>query len=118
MPRDTAIQHASAHFDAGAFLADLGRRVACQTESQEPARAPVLHDYLSRELVPTLERMGFKTRTVANSEAGFGPFLLAERHEDAALPTVLSYGHGDVVRGYNTRPTNTCWARWRVKGCK
>ena len=28
-----------------------------------------------------------------------GPFLYAERIEDRALPTVLGYGHGDVIRG-------------------
>jgi acetylornithine deacetylase/succinyl-diaminopimelate desuccinylase-like protein len=28
-----------------------------------------------------------------------GPILLAERIEDPGLPTVLSYGHGDVIRG-------------------
>jgi acetylornithine deacetylase/succinyl-diaminopimelate desuccinylase-like protein len=27
--------------------------------------------------------------------------LVAERHEHAGLPTVLIYGHGDVVRGYD-----------------
>ena len=32
------------------------------------------------------------------SEGGW-PFLLAERIEDASLPTVLGYGHGDVIRG-------------------
>ena len=31
--------------------------------------------------------------------AGFGPILTAERIEDPALPTVLTYGHGDTVRG-------------------
>ena len=30
-----------------------------------------------------------------------GPFLLAERFEDPAFPTVLTYGHGDVVLGYD-----------------
>ena len=30
---------------------------------------------------------------------GFGPILTAERIEDAARPTVLTYGHGDTVRG-------------------
>ena len=28
-----------------------------------------------------------------------GPFLYAERIEDPTLPTVLCYGHGDVIRG-------------------
>ena len=110
--RNTAIQHASVHFDSGAFLADLQRRVAYPTESQEPARAAVLQDYLQHELVPTLEHMGFTTRTVQNPEAGFGPFLLAERHEGPALPTLLSYGHGDVVRGYDAQwaPGLSPWA--------
>ena len=31
--------------------------------------------------------------------AGQGPVLLATRIEDAKLPTVLGYGHGDVIRG-------------------
>ena len=28
-----------------------------------------------------------------------GPALLAARIEDGNLPTILGYGHGDVVRG-------------------
>ena len=32
---------------------------------------------------------------------GAPPLLFAERREDAALPTVLIYGHGDVVAGYD-----------------
>ena len=34
-----------------------------------------------------------------NPAGGYGPFLIAERIEDASLPTVLSYAHGDVIRG-------------------
>src|SRR5206468_6618166 len=29
----------------------------------------------------------------------YGPFLIARRIEDSAGPTVLTYGHGDVIRG-------------------
>lgn len=47
----------------------------------------------------TLERLGFRVRILPNPKPGFGPFLIAERIEDAARPTVLSYGHGDVIRG-------------------
>src|SRR3546814_6455314 len=32
---------------------------------------------------------------------GAGPVLLAERIEGDDLPTVLGYGHGDVIRGYD-----------------
>ena len=34
-----------------------------------------------------------------NPVAGAPPMLFAQRCEDAALPTVLTYGHGDVVGG-------------------
>src|SRR5674476_1066449 len=48
---------------------------------------------------PSLERQGFRCTLLANPSDQGGPFLIAERMEDAALPTVLSYGHGDVIRG-------------------
>ena len=34
-----------------------------------------------------------------NPRAEYGPFLIARRVEDPAKPTVLTYGHGDVIRG-------------------
>jgi acetylornithine deacetylase/succinyl-diaminopimelate desuccinylase-like protein len=100
MTRDKAIDNAISYFDSGDFLRDLQRRVRMETESQEASRKPVLQDYLSGELTPSVERLGFETRIVANPVEGGGPFLLAARIEDPALPTVLIYGHGDVVRGY------------------
>jgi len=100
MTRDKAIDNAISYFDSGDFLRDLQRRVRMETESQEASRKPLLQDYLSRELSPSVERLGFETRIVANPVEGGGPFLLAARNEDPALPTVLIYGHGDVVRGY------------------
>ncbi|MFX5252964.1 M20/M25/M40 family metallo-hydrolase, partial [Acinetobacter baumannii] len=33
------------------------------------------------------------------SPSGRGPYLLADYREDASRPTVLTYGHGDVVDG-------------------
>lgn len=96
--RDTAIAAAVAAFDSGAFRAELARKVAFETESQNPARAEVLGAYLEQEIVPQLAALGFQTRIVANP-TGAGPFLIAERHEDDARPTVLGYGHGDVIRG-------------------
>ena len=50
----------------------------------------------SEEIGPTLERLGFRWRLIDNPVSGFGPILIGERHEDKRLPTVLSYGHGDV----------------------
>ena len=99
MTRSAAIQQAERYFDEGGFMADLARRVAIKTESQNPARRAELLAYLEMEMRPYLERLGFRCSVLANPSDKGGPFLLAERIEDAALTTVLSYGHGDVIRG-------------------
>ncbi len=99
MSRDAAISGAYAYFDDGGFLADLRRRVAIPSESQKPERKPILATYFTETVIPDLGRQGFATRMV-DGPHGSGPFLLGERHEADGLPTVLIYGHGDVVRGY------------------
>ena len=99
MSRADAIASIERYFDEGRFLADLGRRVAIPTESQNPARASALADYLESEMAESLERVGFTCRILPNPAGKHGPFLVAERIEDPALPTVLTYGHGDVIRG-------------------
>ena len=99
MSRADAIASIERYFDEGRFVADLGRRVAIPTESQNPARASALADYLETEMAESLERVGFTCRILPNPTGKYGPFLVAERIEDAALPTVLTYGHGDVIRG-------------------
>ncbi|SBW06390.1 conserved hypothetical protein [uncultured Alphaproteobacteria bacterium] len=99
MSRDAAIAGAQVYFDDGGFLADLKRRVAIPSESQRPERRPILQTYFDEAAIPQLRDLGFATRTVDGPE-GSGPFLIGERHEGDGLPTVLIYGHGDVVRGY------------------
>jgi acetylornithine deacetylase/succinyl-diaminopimelate desuccinylase-like protein len=96
MTRDAAIARAEAYFDGGGFRKDLTRRVAMPTESQNPAHAPVLLEYLEAEMKPAFEELGFACRTLTN---GQWPFLFVERLEDPSCPTVLGYGHGDVIRG-------------------
>lgn len=92
MTRSVAISDAAAYFDSGAFRADLERRVAYRTE---PGTAE-LRAYLERELAPATERVG-AVPSIYDNPSGGGPFLVAHRHEGDDLPTVLSYGHGDVV---------------------
>jgi len=99
MSRERAIAHAEKYFDEGGFFADLARRVAIPTESQNPDRAGDLARYLSGEMQPSFERLGFRCRVLPNPLPDGGPFLLAERIEDPSRATVLSYGHGDVIRG-------------------
>ncbi len=77
----------------------LRRLVAVPTESQMPDRLPDLHRYCAEVLPGVMEGMGFDIRLLENPNPGRGPVMLATRIEDAALPTVLVYGHGDVVRG-------------------
>lgn len=98
MTRAHAIAQAEQCFDSGAFRALLARRLAMPTESQNPERAAVLADYLESEIRPAFEALGFACRTLTHPKA-LAPFLYAERIEDPALPTVLGYGHGDVIRG-------------------
>ena len=97
--RAAALAEADAALDDGRFLADLGRRVAIPSESQDPARAAMLQHYLDAEMRPSLERLGFTCRGFANPKPGAAPLLFAERIEDPVLPTLLTYGHGDVALG-------------------
>ena len=99
MSRSAAIAAAEKYFDSGAFLADLGRRVAIPTESQNPDRQSELAAYLETEMSESLARMGMTSRVLPNPRGKGGPFLVAERIEDPKRPTVLLYGHGDVIRG-------------------
>ena len=59
MTRAAAIARAHSYFDSGTFRADLARRVAIPTESQNPERAPDLARYLESEIQPALEKLGF-----------------------------------------------------------
>ncbi|SFM69290.1 M20 family metallopeptidase [Variovorax sp. OV329] len=99
MKRHDALALAGAYFDNGRFFDDLSRRVAMRTESDTGSVPPSLAAYLQEELVPRLAPLGFDCEIVANPAPGGGPFLIARRVEGPRLPTVLSYGHGDVVSG-------------------
>lgn len=98
MSRAAAIARAESYFDSGAFREDLARRVAVRSESQNPDRAPALADYIETEMKPAFEALGFTYEVLGDAKAR-APFLYAERVEADGLPTVLGYGHGDVIRG-------------------
>lgn len=94
-----AIERGLDYFDNGGFEEELARRVAIRSESQRPEGLPELHRYIDEEMIPAFEAMDFKTQVFQNPYEGCGPFLLAEKHERDGLPTVLGYGHGDVIQG-------------------
>ncbi len=103
--RADTIHAACAWFDAGHFLLELNRRIAYRTESQRDDAQRILLAYLEQEIGPSLAAMGFAWRLLDNPSGG-NPFLFAERQERSDLPTILTYGHGDVVLGYD--------AQWRA----
>ena len=111
MSRSNAIARAQAYFDDGGYLADLTRRVAIPSSSQEPARALALQTYLADEMVPALDRLGFTCRILDNPQGP--PVLVAERIENPAFVTVLVYGHGDTVGGMDDQWRQGL-APWRI----
>lgn len=122
--RRAAIDAAAAWFDGGGLLVELRRRVRYRTESQCSERAAELTGYLTDEIGPAMTQLGFGWSVWANPVAGAPPMLFAERIEDPALPTMLTYGHGDVVAGYDSLwadgrspwEVTPCAARWYGRG--
>lgn len=99
--KSSALDGIDTYFESGDFMADLARRVAIRTESPELDKRPELYRYLREEMAPYLEDFGFSCDIYENPIEGLMPFLVARRHEGDDLPTVMTYGHGDVVRGYD-----------------
>lgn len=99
MTREGTISRALDWYDReDGFYAELAARVAVPTESQNPERVPELYRYLREIVEPSFNALGYTCRLYDNPQPGCGPVLLAHRDEGASL-TVLSYGHGDVIRG-------------------
>jgi len=96
--RELAIKRANTLFESGQFFATLDRMVRYKTKSQSSAYSEELISYLEIELIPAFAALGFETQIV-QSPTGKGPTLLATRVESEERPTVLMYGHGDVVGG-------------------
>ncbi|MEP3112825.1 M20 family metallopeptidase [Nisaea sp.] len=99
MSREQAIAAAADYFDRGSFFEDMSRRIAIRTESQLYADRKAEIDAYLDEMQQTLEPMGYSCTKLPNPSSKAGPLLIAERIEDPSLPTVLTYGHGDVVNG-------------------
>lgn len=119
-PRGQLLAALAGYFDDGDFQRDLARRVTWRTESDMGVVGPALDGYLREEMAPALAALGFDCEIAPNPDAKGGPLLLARRVEDRALPTVLTYGHGDVINGqegrwregldpWTLRPEGTHW---------
>jgi hypothetical protein len=58
--RSSAIANATAWFDGGGLFDELSRRVGIRTESQNRDCADSLARYLTDEIGPAAERLGFR----------------------------------------------------------
>ncbi|OZC55602.1 hypothetical protein CH267_13680 [Rhodococcus sp. 06-621-2] len=106
MNRDEIIAKAHEFYDSGLFFRDLAELVAIPSESQTDAGRVALETYLTVVLEPRLEALGCVVATYPNPVAGGSPLLIARRHESDDLPTVLMYGHADVVHGMASQWTD------------
>ena len=97
--RNGALARVEHCFDSGAYLEALRRLVAVPTESQMPGSQPALRQYCDETIPALMQGMGFEGVVYDNPIPRFGPVYVGTRIEDKALPTVMIYGHGDVVRG-------------------
>ncbi|MGK3201141.1 M20 family metallopeptidase [Amycolatopsis sp. MEPSY49] len=91
------LDQARAHVDSGAFFAELARLVAYPTVSDAPEGRAAIQAYLGEVLTPALTGLGCEVTQHANSDPAGGPFLVGVRTEGEGLPTLLCYGHADVV---------------------
>ena len=100
MSRDRAIAHAERYFDEGGFFADLARRVAIPTESQNPERGADLAALPQRRNAAQLRAARLQVPDPRQTRC---PSTVRSCSPNASkipsLVTVLSYGHGDVIRG-------------------
>ncbi|MEO3998866.1 M20/M25/M40 family metallo-hydrolase [Mesorhizobium sp. CAU 1732] len=98
MSREQAIATAVNAMEDGRFRERLARFVSIASASRVPEAKGDLERFVEHELTPLFRSMGFATRLLHHPMAP-GPCLYAERIEGVGLPTVLQYGHGDVVAG-------------------
>ncbi|MFF0945616.1 M20 family metallopeptidase [Kocuria sp. CPCC 205300] len=87
------------YFASGEFFAELAELVAARTESAGGDAAVACRAYLEGAMGPLLEEIGCTWRVLENEVHPSAPFLIAHRTEGDDLPTVLMYGHADVVEG-------------------
>jgi acetylornithine deacetylase/succinyl-diaminopimelate desuccinylase-like protein len=97
--REGAVGRALTFFDSNGFRDRLASLVAIPSTSQDPGHEADVRRYLTDAIQPWLERLGFTVAIHPNPRDGFGPILTAARIEDPSRPTILTYGHGDTVRG-------------------
>lgn len=98
--RTEILAAADEHITSGAFLKELSTAVAYPSESGRPEGRDALNAYLEDILTRSLQDMGCSVDRWDRWDGSENSFLLGTRLEDPRLPTVLCYGHADVVDGH------------------
>ncbi len=101
--RTEILAAANDHIDSGTFLSELRTAVSYPTESGKPEGRDALNAYLDDILTQLLEDMGCAVDRWDRWDGSDNSFLLGTRMESPELPTVLCYGHADVVDGHEGR---------------
>ena len=98
--RAGAIGRALEYFDGNGFRDQLSELVAIPSTSQDPGHEADVQRYLDEAISPWLERMGFTVVDPRQSAQRLRPD--PDGRDDWRIrraPTILTYGHGDTVRG-------------------
>lgn len=97
--RSKILESAAQYVDSGAFGRDLGKLVSYPTESSTPQGRIALKSYLDEVIEPKLLSLGCTVARYDSWRGGLNSFVVGTRHESPDLPTLLCYGHADVVDG-------------------
>jgi len=104
--REQLTAAAGEYVDSGRFKADLEKIVSYASESSTAEGRVALKSYLDEVIEPSFASLGCSVERFDSWRGGSNSFLVATRHEDQELPTVLCYGHADVVDGQAAGWTN------------
>jgi acetylornithine deacetylase/succinyl-diaminopimelate desuccinylase-like protein len=96
---ENLVEKAEEYVDSGAFFTDLAVMVGYPTESRDREGHVAVKAYLDEVLTRALIALGCSVTEHANPDPSGGPFLIGSRVESPELPTLLCYGHADVVDG-------------------
>ena len=93
------LERAAQYVDSGTFGRDLGTLVSYPTVSTTKQGRIALKSYLDEIIEPKLISLGCTVDRYDSWRGGLNSFVVGTRHESPDLPTVLCYGHADVVDG-------------------
>ncbi|MDQ1060262.1 acetylornithine deacetylase/succinyl-diaminopimelate desuccinylase-like protein [Arthrobacter globiformis] len=97
--RSGILRKAERYITSGSFPRDLEKAVSYRTVSGTSAGRISLDAYLTQVLTPSLEDLGCDVQRFDCWNGSDNSFLIGTRTENPELPTVLCYGHADVVAG-------------------